>query len=146
MRKLLIGLLLTFLSLTIMVLFANFIYFKEDKVAIQTGEISGVSDSEFIAETVANSDMIEFSFTPKNDYAADYLLSYELQENGNTIDSADNMLVEGISWENPLTFNTTRNVESTYSLETTIIGTGESKRTLHSDKIVINAREIKNKR
>jgi hypothetical protein len=106
--------------------------------------ISGQADSEFVAETVSNNNLIEFSFTPKTSGQKDYLFSYELKKDNETISYKNKELVKDVSQKNPISLEIERESKSEYSLATIIYDINKPELELHNDQIVIHPQEIKN--
>lgn len=113
----------------------------DNKENASQAKISGETDSKFLAETVSTSKTIEYIFTPKTKEEKNYILSYELKENENLIDSRDRELVTKISKENPIIFSIERDTESEYSLKTNIYDAEDPTIKLHNDQIIIYSQQ-----
>lgn len=136
MKKILLSVLGAVLLLPAFVVAANYVYFEKG-ASTQTGLISGQADSEFVAETAATSDYLEFSFTPKTAQASGYYISFSLMEDGNVLASGSDELRQAVSKADPIVLGVGRKPEASYSLEMKIKASPQSSDYLHNDKIVI---------
>lgn len=113
------------------------------QAAVGRAGITGLPNSKFIAETAANSNRIEFMFTPKNRDNLDCRITYQLKEDGRTIKQAESELKTAINKDNPIFLLVARKSQSEYLLDMEITGLAPEGRVLHKDKIVIHPQEIK---
>ncbi|MCQ1534753.1 hypothetical protein FTO70_03405 [Methanosarcina sp. KYL-1] len=90
--------------------------------ARQTASIWGESTLDaFVSESEDYEDHFVFRYIPRNPNATiDCYMSYAFEEDGNTLESADNKYYDGVSAENPIVFEFPRKKGSTYKLEVTI--------------------------
>lgn len=75
----------------------------------------------FVSESRSYEDRLAFTYSPKNpDSRFDCYITYELRENGNTLESIDKEFYGNVSAENPIVIEFPRKKDSTYELETTV--------------------------
>lgn len=141
--KFLLVLLIGFILCLVLVLVSNMIYFGGDKQVYQQVDISGQSESEFVAETVSTSGNLSFYFTPKGELSKDYYFSYTLVEGENETEVVENKLEQDISAQNPIELSISRKADLKYSLETIITDVDNPSVVLHQDKIIIYPQDIK---
>ncbi|AKB85522.1 hypothetical protein MCMEM_1469 [Methanococcoides methylutens MM1] len=95
-------------------------YTANKESAEQTARIEGeqLGNYFFIPETYGYEDKIVFTFVLRDPkYAADYYATYEIKEDGNTIESANSKLYENVTFENAIFIEIPRKSSSVYELE-----------------------------
>ena len=71
---------------------------------------------DFSSEAMDSTDMVIFRYTPETDIASKYVISYNIQENGNLLECLTDVKFEGISSVNPIEFEYPRNTDTEYFL------------------------------
>ncbi|WP_155396807.1 hypothetical protein [Methanosarcina barkeri] len=75
----------------------------------------------FVSESRNYEDRLVFTYSPKNpDSKFDCYITYQLRENGNTLENINKEFYGNISTENPIVLEFPRKKDFTYELETAI--------------------------
>jgi len=75
----------------------------------------------FVSESENYEDHFVFTYIPRYPNATlDYYMTYEFQQDGNTLESADQKLYEGVTASDPIVLEFPRIEGSTYELDVTI--------------------------
>lgn len=111
----------------------------------QTASIRGeqIENDVFIPETYGYEDEIIFTFVLRDPaYTANYYATYEIKEDGNTIESGDNKLYKNVTFDEPIIIEIPkRKPSSIYELE--IMITDEDGNKVHSSGITIGTKDKK---
>lgn len=108
-------------------------------VDTQNPENSGIPQSvDFSSETISYDDRLIFRYIPHSNMSADYVVSYEITEDGNIFESVDERQLEGISSQNPIELNISRDIDSAYRVNMSI--KDRSGKVVHNDSISIHKR------
>lgn len=139
LTKVLIALFLIIISAGIILVGINFYAFNEytDGGTVQKASISGDSTFDsFVTESESHEDHFVFTYIPRDTNATlDCYMSYEFQQDGNTLESADQKLYEGVTASDPIVLEFPRVEGSTYELNVTIEDSNGA--TLHKSGMTI---------
>ena len=119
-------------------------YTSNKESAEQTAGIWGkqLENDVFVPETYGYEDKIVFTFVLRDQkYATDYYATYEIKEDGNTIESANSKLYENVTLDDPIVIEISRETSSVYELEMMI--TDEEENKVHHSGVTIGTKDQK---
>jgi hypothetical protein len=129
LTKVLIALFLIIISAGIILVginYASFNSYHDNVYAEQEVTVWGNDSLDaFVSESESHEDHFIFTYIPRDPNATlDCYMSYEFQQDGNTLESVNKKLCEGVTASDPIVLEFPREKGSEYELDVTIEDTG----------------------